>query len=65
MIFLKRAHLKLFLLTVSFEKSDKLILSGLSIERLDTIKKLDLHWAKELYGGYEKLVNCRFSPFGL
>ena len=39
----------------STEKSDELILSGLSIERLDTIKKLDLHWAKELYGRYEKL----------
>ena len=43
------------------EKSDEFILSGLSIERLDTIKKLDLHWAKELYGRYEKLGQLSVS----
>ena len=37
------------------EKSDELDVSGLSVERLSTINKLDLHWAKDLYGRYEKL----------
>ena len=37
------------------EKSDDLDVSGLSVERLSIINKLDLHWAKDLYGRYEKL----------
>ena len=37
------------------EKSDDLDISGLSVERLSIINKLDLHWAKDLYGRYEKL----------
>ena len=37
------------------EKSDDLDISGLSLERLSIINKLDLHWAKDLYGRYEKL----------
>ena len=37
------------------KKSDDLDVSGLSVERLSIINKLDLHWAKDLYGRYEKL----------
>ncbi len=37
------------------KKSADFDVSGLSIERLSIIKKLDLHWAKDVYGKYEKL----------
>ena len=37
------------------EKSDELNISGLSVECLSAITNLDLHWATELYGKYEKL----------
>ncbi len=46
------------------KKSADFEVSGLSVERLSIINKLDLHWAKDLYGKYGKsLANLGKSGF--
>ena len=37
------------------EKSDKFDTSKISIEQLSDVTELDFHWAKDIYGRYEKL----------